>query len=69
VNCRVICVAMLISLAAFACSNRQVYEAIQYNRQLECQKGPQSQYEECMERAGESYESYKKKREQDNHHG
>ncbi len=35
-------------LALAACTNRQVYEAIQQNRQLECARLQGTQYEECM---------------------
>ena len=50
------------------CTNRQIYEGIQKNRQLQCQKGPASQYDECMRSLSEPYESYRKKREQDTRH-
>ncbi|WP_126454755.1 hypothetical protein [Sulfuriflexus mobilis] len=47
-----------------ACSSRQVYESIQLNQKLECQKLPHSEYAECMERAGENYEKYTQEREE-----
>lgn len=56
-----------------ACSNQQVYDAVQKNRQLECQKLPGSQYEECMEQYSEPYEHYERERrellEQESTHG
>jgi hypothetical protein len=45
-----------------ACSNRQVYDALQQNRQLECQKLPQNQYEKCMQELSEPYDEYARKR-------
>jgi len=45
-----------------ACSNKQMYNALQGREKVECQKLPQSQYEECMEQVSESYESYQSKR-------
>lgn len=59
---------MLTLMALYSCSNAQIYEAIRQNRKVECQKGPESQYDECMQRLEESYESYKKKRDQDSGH-
>lgn len=45
------------------CTNKQVYTAVQQNRQFECQKLPQSQYEECMKDYDQSYEDYANDRE------
>lgn len=56
-NTLAICFALLISL--YGCSNRQMYEAIQENRQQECNLLPVSQYEDCMKKYEESYDSYK----------
>ena len=52
--------AVLIS----ACSNRQIYEAIQNNQKLECQKLQQDEYEKCMDRLSESYDQYQNKRQE-----
>jgi hypothetical protein len=54
----------LIFLALGACSNQQVYNAVQHNQQLECQKLPGIQYEECMRQVSEPYESYEREREE-----
>ncbi|WP_101758992.1 hypothetical protein [Oceanicoccus sp. KOV_DT_Chl] len=48
----------------FGCSNQQAYEAIQQNRQLECQKRPPVQYEECMQAHGQPYDDYQREREE-----
>lgn len=40
-----------------ACTNQQLYNAIQQNRQLECQKLSGSQYDKCKQEVSEPYES------------
>lgn len=54
--------ALLLLAVAPACTQRQVYEAVQQNRQLECQKLPQGQYEKCMEQYSEPYDTYARER-------
>lgn len=54
----------LMSLLLSSCSNRQMYNAVQSNRQIECQRLPAVQYDECMNELDESYDSYEKKREE-----
>lgn len=56
-------VVVALSMAA-ACSNRQVYEAIQKNQQLECQKFPDAQYEKCMQELSEPYDQYQRERDE-----
>ncbi|MBN1379946.1 MAG: hypothetical protein JXA04_12010 [Gammaproteobacteria bacterium] len=46
------------------CSSEQIYTAIQENRQFECKKLPQPQYEECMKDYDQSYDSYRRDREE-----
>jgi len=55
---------VLCVLVLPACSNRQVYDAIQKNRQLECQKLPGTQYDECMKQVSEPYDDYKRERDE-----
>jgi hypothetical protein len=55
---------VLCVFALSACSNRQVYDAIQQNQQLECQKLQGSQYEECMKQVSEPYDAYKRDRDE-----
>ncbi|MEE4144950.1 MAG: hypothetical protein V2I26_09130 [Halieaceae bacterium] len=57
-------VLALCILALPACSNRQVYDAIQQNRQLECQKLPGTQYDECMQQFSEPYDEYRRQRDE-----
>ncbi len=52
---------ILVLLAGLiqGCSNRQLYEAIQDNRQQDCELLPPPQDEECLAAYGESYDSYR----------
>jgi len=45
------------------CTNREVYEALQNRQKVLCQEQPESEYEKCMQQADESYDSYRKNRE------
>ena len=50
-------------LTLVACTNQEIYEATQKNRQQECQKLPTSAaIEQCMEQYKEPYEDYERKR-------
>jgi hypothetical protein len=57
----------LLILLAFlqGCTTRQWYNAAQARQKLECQKQPLPAYEECIQRTGDSYDSYQKKRQGD----
>ena len=57
-------IVLLVGAVLSGCSNRQLYESIQYDQKLKCQTLPQSQYEECMEKASQSYEDYKRARDE-----
>jgi hypothetical protein len=46
-----------------ACSDRQVYDALQNRQKVLCQEAPRSEYQKCMDAANESYDTYKKERE------
>ncbi len=53
----------IVLLPSTGCSNKELYEAIQSNERLECQKiVRQNEYEECMREVNESYESYTRNR-------
>lgn len=56
--------AAVSMLPLLACTNQQVYDAIQHNQQLECQKLPGTQYEECMKEVSEPYQAYKRERDE-----
>ena len=51
-----------IALTLSACTDKYVYDNIQINGKLACQKEPPSLYEECKAQYDESYESYKNSR-------
>ena len=56
---------MLLSIIFVSgCSSRQWYETVHQNQRLQCQKVPYNEYAECMERANETYDSYKQKRDE-----
>jgi len=59
-----IMIVALVLIIMQSCSNRQMYNSIQYKQRLECQKVHPSVYEECMERNSERYDKYKKKRDE-----
>lgn len=62
--CAGLLAVLLLTLVLPACTNRQVYEAIQQNQQLECQKLPGDQYDKCMEELSESYDTYQRERDE-----
>lgn len=51
-----------ITLSVMACSNKQIYTAVQDNQRLECGKLPQDQYEQCMQELEIPYEEYEQER-------
>jgi hypothetical protein len=53
----------MVALLLTGCSNKAVYDSIQFNNRNECNKVPPSQYEECIERASRPYEEYESERE------
>ena len=54
---------IIVSIAIGACTTKQLYNELQHNQKLECEKLPPSQYDECMQEASDSYEEYKRERE------
>ena len=58
---------ILLAAAALlgACSDKQIYETAQGNHALECQKFPDTRYEECMRTVEQSYKDYQQTREAD----
>lgn len=58
-------ILIAVSMCISACSNRQVYDAVQNNRRLECDKMPDSAArEECLKQYSESYDSYQRERDE-----
>lgn len=54
----------VVLLALPGCSNRALFENAQHNHRNECQRLPPSQYDACMERARQTYDEYRKAREE-----
>lgn len=40
------------------CSSRAVFENAQHNNRNKCQRLPPTQYDDCMERARQTYDEY-----------
>lgn len=54
---------IMISLAVLAgCSSKAVYDNVQLNNRTDCNRVPQPQYEECIERTDKSFEEYERER-------
>jgi len=53
---------LLIVFSLAGCSNKAIYDNVQINKRNACIKVPESQYEECIERANISYEEYERGR-------
>tara|TARA_R110002072_G_scaffold136124_2_gene278145 strand:- start:112983 stop:113177 length:195 start_codon:yes stop_codon:yes gene_type:complete len=47
-----------------SCSSRGIYEGLQASNRFECGKQPFSLYQACMERAGQSYDDYRRARDE-----
>jgi hypothetical protein len=41
-----------------ACSNQQMYESVQRDQRQKCQTLPESEFQRCMARTGQSFEDY-----------
>lgn len=55
------CALTLLAILT-SCSNNQIYDAIQQNRQSTCIQLPPPQHQECVENYSEHYDSYSEKR-------
>ena len=53
---------LLITLLIGACSNRAMYDSLQYGNRNDCMELPQIQHEECMQRANMSFHEYEMER-------
>jgi hypothetical protein len=58
-------VLLMISLGLAACSNEQIYNAVQDSQKVECQKYPDTRYEECMKELSTPYDEYERERKGD----
>ncbi len=55
---------LCVILAMSGCSSRALYENAQYNKRNECLRLPPSQFEDCMASAHQTYDEYRKAREE-----
>jgi hypothetical protein len=51
---------LLLIMTASSCGPRNVYDALRYNREMECQKLHEPDQSECLRRSGMSYDEYKR---------
>lgn len=56
-------VVMLVVLGS-ACTHQELYTAVQDNQRQSCMRLPPAEQSACMEGLGESYDSYKRQREE-----
>lgn len=56
----------VVALLIAACSNKAIYDNIKLQQRNNCANLPLSQYDECMERSGKSYEEYERERRETN---
>ncbi len=50
--------APVLGLSVLGCTSEQLYTKIQNDRALECQKYPDTRYEECMAQLSGPYDEY-----------
>lgn len=51
-------------LSAAACSNKQIYTAVQESQRIDCGNLPQAQYEDCMRELETPYDEYEQQRQE-----
>lgn len=54
--------SVIIFLLVSACSNKQVYDAVQANQRSQCSELPSAEYQECRQKEQVSYEQYQEER-------
>jgi len=54
--------SVIIFLLVSACSNKQVYDAVQANQRSQCSELPPVEYQECRQKEQVSYEQYQEER-------
>jgi len=56
-------IVVITAVMLAACSKQAWYTGAQSSQTTHCMKEPLSEYDDCIEQSGESYEQYKQKRE------
>ena len=54
--------ALSLCILLSGCTARDLYRFGQERQREQCRDGPVSEFDECMERANESFESYQQKK-------
>ncbi|MEM1112120.1 MAG: hypothetical protein AAGI11_09460 [Pseudomonadota bacterium] len=52
----------VLACLSTACTNQQLYDAIQYANQVDCQNNPEFSYERCMRQVSQPYSEYESDR-------
>lgn len=55
---------IIVSIVLGACSNKEIYNAIQANQHNQCRQLPKEEYEKCLERTKQAYEKYEAERQE-----
>lgn len=55
-------ITAVLSITSSACSKQNWYLGAQAGKQAQCMKGPDAEYENCMQQSNGSYDEYKKNR-------
>ncbi len=58
------CLCALCLLHVSACSSQQFYEGTKAGQRSNCLSYPVAEYQECIDKSGESYEQYKQQRDE-----
>ena len=56
--------ALFILFSLMACTQQQVYEGLKSGSRSNCLDYPESEYEDCIEQTGKSYDQYRDAREE-----
>lgn len=54
----------LTGVSTLGCNNKGIYDFLQKENRAKCANLPESQYDECIERAKKTYKEYEKERKQ-----
>lgn len=55
---------LTIAFICVGCNSKGTYESIQESNRIECERLPQTEYEQCMDSLKTSYEEYERERQE-----
>jgi hypothetical protein len=58
---------ILVSAAISSCSTRNYHEGLRLQQEMECEKQPAADRDECIKRADRNYDEYQRQRKEDQH--